>query len=171
MVAGCRLKPGRTLRTFRTFTYSIKMSNFGQILKEIGEFGLFQKRLVAALCIPSIFTAFDVISQVFTGMNFPHHCNTDWILNQGPNLTYERQRNLTIPVNKDGIYERCEMFTPVDLDLETIVAYGINTTTGCTNGSDFEVPKGSSSIVTEVSDIYFILPQIVTNICCTFTTF
>ncbi|CAB1422556.1 unnamed protein product [Pleuronectes platessa] len=40
--------------------------------------------------------------QVFTGMNFPHHCNTDWILDRGPNLTLERQINLTIPVNKDG---------------------------------------------------------------------
>ncbi|KAI3354825.1 hypothetical protein L3Q82_004631 [Scortum barcoo] len=125
------------------------MSNFGQILKEIGEFGFFQKRLVAALCIPSIFVAFDVIGQVFTGVSFPHHCNTDWILKRGPNLTEERQRNLTIPVNKDGRFESCEMFTPVDLDLETIEAYGINTTTGCIDGSDFEAPKGASSIVTD----------------------
>lgn len=128
------------------------MSNFGQILKEIGEFGLFQKRLVAALCIPSMFTAFDVISQVFIGMNFPHHCNTNWILDLGPNLTDERQRNLTLPVNKDGSFESCQMFTPVNLDLETIEAYGINDTTGCINGSVFEAPKGASSIVTEVRD-------------------
>ncbi|KAM4544123.1 solute carrier family 22 member 13-like [Fundulus diaphanus] len=125
------------------------MSNFGQILKEIGEFGLFQKRLVAALCIPSIFMAFDLIGQVFTGMNFPHECNTDWILEQGPNLTDERQRNLTIPVNSEGQFDRCKMFTPVSLDLETIEKYGLNDTTGCTNGSDFEMPKGASSIVTE----------------------
>ncbi|XP_053198584.1 solute carrier family 22 member 13b isoform X1 [Scomber japonicus] len=125
------------------------MSSFGQILKEIGEFGLFQKRLVAALCITSIFTAFDVIGQVFTGMNFPHYCNTDWILDRGPNLTYEQQRNLTIPVNSDGKFKSCEMFTPVNLDLETIEAYGINTTTGCINGTYFEVTKGASSIVTE----------------------
>ncbi|XP_047206108.1 solute carrier family 22 member 13-like isoform X1 [Girardinichthys multiradiatus] len=125
------------------------MSNFGQILKEIGEFGLFQKRLVAALCIPSVFLAFDVIGQVFTGMNFPHQCNTDWILEQGPNLTDERQTNLTIPVNSEGKFERCKMFTPVNLDLETIERYGLNDTTGCTNGSDFEMPKGASSIVTE----------------------
>uniref|UniRef100_UPI0037E73855 solute carrier family 22 member 13-like n=1 Tax=Semicossyphus pulcher TaxID=241346 RepID=UPI0037E73855 len=125
------------------------MSNFEQILKEIGEFGLFQKRLVAALCIPTVFVAFDVICQVFTCMSFAHHCNTDWILQRGPNLTEERERNLTIPVNKDGQYESCEMFTPVDLDLETIEAYGINTTTGCVNGSDFDAPKGASSIVTE----------------------
>ncbi|XP_070784277.1 solute carrier family 22 member 13-like [Enoplosus armatus] len=125
------------------------MSNFGQILKEIGEFGLFQKRLVAVLCMPSMFVAFDVIGQVFTGMSFPHHCNTDWILQRGPNLTDERQRNLTLPVNKDGSFESCEMFTPVDLDLETIEKYGINTTTGCIDGSDFEASKGASSIVTE----------------------
>lgn len=131
------------------------MSNFGQILKEIGEFGLFQKRVVAALCIPSIFVAFDVIGQVFTGLNFPHHCNTDWILDRGPNLTDDIKRNLTIPVNKDGKYESCEMFTPVDWDLETIVVYGINTTTGCINGSDFEAPKGASSLVTEVRTLLF----------------
>ncbi|KAM9337192.1 solute carrier family 22 member 13-like [Symphorus nematophorus] len=125
------------------------MSNFGQILKEIGEFGLFQKRLVAALCIPTLFVAFDVIGQVFTGLSFPHHCNTDWILERGPNLTDERQRNLTIPVNKDGKYESCEMFTPVDLDLEAIEAYGINSTTECIDGWDYEAPKGASSVVTE----------------------
>ncbi|XP_070842421.1 solute carrier family 22 member 13-like [Chaetodon trifascialis] len=125
------------------------MSSFDQILTEIGEFGFFQKRLVVALCIPSIFVAFDVIGQVFVGLSFPHHCNTDWILAHGPNLTAEEQRNLTIPVNTDGKYETCQMFTPVDLDLETIETYGINDTSGCMNGSDFEAPKGASSILTE----------------------
>uniref|UniRef100_A0A667Z6K3 Solute carrier family 22 member 13b n=1 Tax=Myripristis murdjan TaxID=586833 RepID=A0A667Z6K3_9TELE len=65
------------------------MNNFGQILQEIGEFGVFQKRLLFALCIPNFFVAFDVIGQVFTGMSFPHHCDTDWILKPGPNLTYD----------------------------------------------------------------------------------
>lgn len=130
------------------------MSNFGQILKEIGEFGVFQKRLVAALCIPSLFVAFDVMGQVFTGMNFPHHCNTDWILEHGPNLTDERKINLTIPVN-DGKFESCRMFTPVDLDLEIIETYGINDTTTCINGTDFEAPEGASSIVTEVRNTCF----------------
>ncbi|XP_059183416.1 uncharacterized protein LOC131962432 [Centropristis striata] len=127
----------------------INMSNFGQILKEAGEFGLFQKRLLAVLCIPSMFAAFDVIGQVFTGLNFPHHCNTDWILERGPNLTYERQKNLTLPVNKDGRFESCKMFTPVDLDLETIEEYGLNTTTGCLDGWEYEAPKGASGIVTQ----------------------
>ena len=128
------------------------MSSFGQILKEIGEFGLFQKLLVAALCIPTFFIPFSGTGQVFTCMSFPHHCNTDWILDQGPNLTVERQINLTIPVNKDGKYESCEMFTPVDWDLEKIEAFGINTTTGCINGLDYETPKGASSAVTDVRE-------------------
>uniref|UniRef100_A0A667YMD8 Solute carrier family 22 member 13b n=1 Tax=Myripristis murdjan TaxID=586833 RepID=A0A667YMD8_9TELE len=126
------------------------MNNFGQILQEIGEFGVFQKRLLFALCIPNFFVAFDVIGQVFTGMSFPHHCDTDWILKPGPNLTYDRQKNLTLPVNQDGEFESCEMFKPVDLDLETIEAYGINSTTKCVAGWDYEKPDGASSIVTEV---------------------
>ncbi|XP_035981621.1 solute carrier family 22 member 13 [Fundulus heteroclitus] len=125
------------------------MSTFGEVLKEVGEFGLFQKTLLVALCIPSIFPAFDVSSQVFTGMSFPHRCNTDWILERAPNLTKEQQRNLTIPVDKDGRFEKCKMFTPVDLDWETIEAYGLNSTTGCISGWDYEVQPGVSNILTE----------------------
>uniref|UniRef100_A0A3B3UQE5 Major facilitator superfamily (MFS) profile domain-containing protein n=1 Tax=Poecilia latipinna TaxID=48699 RepID=A0A3B3UQE5_9TELE len=86
------------------------MSSFGDVLKEVGEFGLFQKSLLVALCIPSIFPAFDVSSQVFTGLSISHSCNTDWILEKGPNLTKERQRNLTIPVDQDGRFETCCIF-------------------------------------------------------------
>uniref|UniRef100_H3BYM9 Solute carrier family 22 member 13b n=1 Tax=Tetraodon nigroviridis TaxID=99883 RepID=H3BYM9_TETNG len=125
------------------------MANFGEVLNKIGEFHLFQKSLVAALCITPLFSFFDMIGQVFVGLSFPHHCNTDWILERGPNLTQERQRNLTLPVNKHGQFESCRMFTPVDWDLETIEDYGINSTTECTNGWDYEAPKGASSIVTE----------------------
>lgn len=125
------------------------MSSFGQILTEVGDYGTFQKRLLAALCIPSIFGAFNCIGQVFTDLNFPHHCNTDWILERG-NLTDERRRNLTLPVNEDGRFESCRMFTPVDWDLETIEAHGINSTSECLHGWDYDAPKGVTSIVTEV---------------------
>uniref|UniRef100_A0A667ZEW1 Solute carrier family 22 member 13b n=1 Tax=Myripristis murdjan TaxID=586833 RepID=A0A667ZEW1_9TELE len=128
------------------------MVNFGQVLKEIGEFGLFQKLLLLALCIPNFFLAFDVIGQVFTDMSFPHHCDTDWILSRGPNLTYERQKNLTLPVNKDGEFESCLMFVPVDLDLETIESYGINSSTKCVDGWAYEAPEGATSIFDLVCD-------------------
>lgn len=131
------------------------MSTFGHVLKEIGEFGLFQKRLVAILCIPSLFVSFDVIGQVFTGMSFPHHCNTDWILELDPGLPEETQKNLTIPVRDDGTYESCLMFEPVSWNLGDIKAYGLNATSECINGSVFEAPQGASSIVTAVSVQYF----------------
>ncbi|XP_028290283.1 solute carrier family 22 member 13-like isoform X2 [Gouania willdenowi] len=133
----------------KEFVQTTKMGNFEHILKEIGEFGLFQKCLIVAIFVPNFFTPLDIISQVFTGMTFPHHCNTDWILERWPNMTKETQKNLTIPVDENGNYESCRMFTPVDWDLETIEKYGINTTTNCLNGFDFETYRGASSIVTE----------------------
>uniref|UniRef100_A0A673C7P4 Solute carrier family 22 member 13-like n=1 Tax=Sphaeramia orbicularis TaxID=375764 RepID=A0A673C7P4_9TELE len=125
------------------------MTNFREILKEIGEFNLFQKRLLGALCMSSMFAGFDVIGLVFLSMSYPHHCNTDWILERGPNLTADRIKNLTTPVNKDGTFDSCEMFTPVDLDLAAIETYGLNTTTACISGSVFEETQGASTIVTE----------------------
>lgn len=156
MEGGLLFSPTLSLSGTRRRQSVSKMSNFRQILTEVGAFGLFQKRLVAALCIPSVFVAFDVIGQVFTGMSYPHRCNTDWILERGPNLTDERKRNLTIPVNSAGTFESCEMFTPVKRDLETIEKFGINSTIGCVNGSDFKLPSGASSIVTEVRTTLYV---------------
>lgn len=113
-----------------------------------------------------MFVAFDIIGQVFTGLSFPHHCNTDWILERAPNLTDERQRNLTIPVNEDGEFEKCKMFTPVDWDLETIEKDGINTTTSCIDGWDYEAEPGASSIVTEV----YKKKKECNNVSCTYLT-
>ncbi|XP_063063380.1 solute carrier family 22 member 13-like [Engraulis encrasicolus] len=127
------------------------MVNFGEILTEIGDFGTFQVRLLLAICIPNFFTAFHMFSQVFTGLPFSHHCNTDWILKVGPNLTHDQIMNLTIPVDDTGHYSSCSMFTPVDLDLETIEAYGLNDTTQCTDGWYFDAPQGSTSIIQEFS--------------------
>lgn len=83
------------------------MNHFAHILKEIGEFGLFQKCSLFVICGPIIFGAFHTIGQVFISLS------------------------LTIPVDEDGTFESCEMFTSVDLDLETIEIYGINSTTKC----------------------------------------
>uniref|UniRef100_A0A4W5NKG4 Solute carrier family 22 member 13b n=1 Tax=Hucho hucho TaxID=62062 RepID=A0A4W5NKG4_9TELE len=89
------------------------------ILPVVGEFGPFQNRLLLAISIPNIFMAFHMFSQVFTGMNLPHHCNTDWILARGPELTYDQQKNLTLPMNDVGEYESCRMFTPQSISLSS----------------------------------------------------
>uniref|UniRef100_A0A4W5NKR4 Solute carrier family 22 member 13b n=1 Tax=Hucho hucho TaxID=62062 RepID=A0A4W5NKR4_9TELE len=127
------------------------MVAFGQILPVVGEFGPFQNRLLLAISIPNIFMAFHMFSQVFTGMNLPHHCNTDWILARGPELTYDQQKNLTLPMNDVGEYESCRMFTPVDLDLETIQEQGLNSTIYCTDGWVYDTPQGNPTLVTEAS--------------------
>ncbi|XP_077480172.1 solute carrier family 22 member 14-like isoform X2 [Stigmatopora argus] len=130
--------------------FGFAMSTFAHVLEEIGEFGLFQKRLVAVLCIPSVFVAFDNIGQVYTALSFPNFCDTDWILDRADAyLTLEKQKELTIPTKPDGSFQSCLMFTPVDSDLETIETYGLNATTDCLNGSRFEVPAAVSSVVTE----------------------
>ncbi|KAL2085499.1 hypothetical protein ACEWY4_018819 [Coilia grayii] len=125
------------------------MISFGQILTEIGEFGTFQKRLLVAICIPNIFTAFHMFSQVFTGLTFSHHCNTNWILKVGPNLTNDKVLNLTVPLDDAGKHLSCKMFTPVELDLDTIETYGLNATTTCTDGWIFNAAEGTTSIISE----------------------
>lgn len=125
------------------------MRTFGDVIREIGEFGLFQKQLLFVLCLPGLFAAFETIGQVFTGMSFAHRCNTDWILDRG-NVSEELQRNLTLPVDAEGEFESCLMFTPVDWDLDAIETYGLNGTSGCLSGWDYDAPEGSSTIVTEV---------------------
>ncbi|TSK98403.1 Solute carrier family 22 member 13 [Bagarius yarrelli] len=125
------------------------MIDFSQILSAIGDFGPFQKRLLGVICLPNIFSAFHMFIQVFSGLSFPHICNTDWIRKQGPNLTYQEQLNLTVPRDSSGKYESCEMFTPVELDLELIEAFGLNATEKCGQGWVYQTPQGSSTLVTE----------------------
>uniref|UniRef100_A0A669R1A7 Major facilitator superfamily (MFS) profile domain-containing protein n=1 Tax=Phasianus colchicus TaxID=9054 RepID=A0A669R1A7_PHACC len=72
--------------------------------------------------------------QLFMVVDVPHYCNTDWIRAVGPNLTEEEQLNLTLPRDADGEYEQCSMYSPVDWDLDSIMAYGLNATEKCSNG-------------------------------------
>ncbi|KAK6326371.1 hypothetical protein J4Q44_G00020160 [Coregonus suidteri] len=52
-------------------------------------------------------------------------------------------------MNDVGEYESCRMFTPVDLDLETIQEHGINSTIYCTDGWVYDTPQGNPTLVTE----------------------
>ncbi|NXK48986.1 S22AD protein, partial [Chauna torquata] len=110
------------------------MSGIGEILKAVGDFGTFQKRLVLFSMLPCLSLAFHQFCQLFMVPNLPHYCNTSWIRAVGPNLTEEEQLNLTLPRDADGAYEQCSMYSPVDWDLDSIVAYGLNATEKCSSG-------------------------------------
>ncbi|PKU35856.1 solute carrier family 22 member 13-like [Limosa lapponica baueri] len=110
------------------------MAEFGDFISAVGKFGLYQKLLVLFLSLPLLLSAFQIIGQVFMVVDVPHHCNTSWIRAVGPNLTEEEQLNLTLPRDADGSYEQCSMYSPVDWDLNSIMAYGLNATEKCSSG-------------------------------------
>ncbi|NWX77130.1 S22AD protein, partial [Alca torda] len=110
------------------------MTEFGDFISAVGKFGLYQKLLVLFLSLPLLLNPFQMIGQVFMVVDVPHHCDTSWIRAIGPNLTEEEQLNLTLPRDADGAYEQCSMYSPVDWDLDSIVAYGLNATEKCNNG-------------------------------------
>ncbi|XP_053914966.1 solute carrier family 22 member 13 isoform X2 [Cuculus canorus] len=110
------------------------MTETGDFISALGEFGLYQKLLVLLLSLPLLLNPFQMIGQVFMVVEEPHYCNTSWIRAIAPNLTEEEQLNLTLPRDADGEYEQCLMYSPVDWDLDSIMAYGLNDTEKCSSG-------------------------------------
>ncbi|XP_066049024.1 solute carrier family 22 member 13-like [Chamaea fasciata] len=110
------------------------MAEFGDLLSALGECGLYQKLLILLLSLPLLLNPFQMVGQVFMVLEVPYHCDTSWIRAVGPNLTEEQQLNLTLPRGTDGEFEQCSMYSPVDWDLDSIVAYGLNDTEKCING-------------------------------------
>ncbi|XP_051879386.1 solute carrier family 22 member 13b [Pristis pectinata] len=126
------------------------MSEFGEILKDVGEFGQFQKRLLVLICIPYLFTGFHLIAQVFTGATVQHHCQANWIQNITEGLSKEEQLLLTIPKEQDGSYQKCKMYVPhPDKDINWILLHGNKSTAACEEGWMYDFSQYRSTIVTE----------------------
>lgn len=125
------------------------MAGVGEILKAVGDFGRFQKCLMLLSVIPCLSVSFHQFCQLFMVPNVPHHCDTSWIRTVGPNLTEEEQLNLTLPRGADREFEQCSMYSPVDWDLDSIVAYGLNDTQKCSSGWVYPSEQ-PPSLLTEV---------------------
>nr|XP_006120702.1 solute carrier family 22 member 13 [Pelodiscus sinensis] len=127
------------------------MTDFGEILKIVGDFGRFQKCLVLQISLGSFSIAFHMFGQLFMVMDVPHHCDTSWIHDISPNLSKEQQLNLTIPWNTPGSYEECHMYTQVERDIDSILQYGLNSTEKCRNG--WVYPSGEEQTLVTQFDL------------------
>lgn len=108
--------------------------NFTDILNVVGEFGTFQRRLVALTFIPNLLLAFFMFADIFVFAAQKPCCNTSWILAVGPNPSEAEQLNVTLPREPNGSFQMCLRYLPVTWDLDSIIQFGLNDTQSCQNG-------------------------------------
>ncbi|XP_045392498.1 solute carrier family 22 member 13 isoform X2 [Lemur catta] len=115
------------------------MSQFAQVLAEIGDFGRFQIRLMILLSIPNFLHAFYFFAQVFMVLDEPHHCSVAWVKNHTLNLSAADQLALGVPLDAAGNPEPCLMFRPPPdgASLEDILSHRFNETQPCDTGWDY----------------------------------
>ena len=139
--------------------------HFDEIIKYLGAFGPYQKRVYFLLCLLSIPGAWHKLGQVFLGGKVDHWCATPQLDNT-VNCTYwkldeqqclEAKRDAAIPPNSDPdgafLYARCEKYnlTGVPFYPGIITTDYTNETLSCDAGWDYDTSQYESTIITDVS--------------------
>ncbi|KAK7491559.1 hypothetical protein BaRGS_00017198 [Batillaria attramentaria] len=130
-----------------------KVLKFDEVLKEVGEFGLYQKRLLFLVCLTGGCVIMQNLSPVITMKSPKHRCKIPGYAND----TYEIQSpaheflvNMTIPVSSDGSYEQCDMYDVTYLDGDLLLS---NTSKSKTVGCAEWVYDRSAFTETLVSEL------------------
>ncbi|XP_070184251.1 organic cation transporter protein-like [Littorina saxatilis] len=93
---------------------------FDDVLKQIGEFGPYQKRVFFLTALPSVLSAFEAISVVFT-FNIPNHrCAIPGYPNDHfhvTNTSYASILNQSVPRQLDGTFSKCRLYSDVSNDV------------------------------------------------------
>lgn len=138
----------RLLRRLRAMEAN-QDDKLARVLRALGEFGAFQRRLVVLILVPNVLLAFLTFADFFVFTAQRPYCNTSWILAVGPNLTEAEQMNLTLPRGPDGSFQTCLMYLPVAWDLDSIIRFGLNYTKSCQDGWIYPDTK-KRSLINEV---------------------
>ncbi|KAM8758182.1 solute carrier family 22 member 14-like [Rhynchonycteris naso] len=116
------------------------------IMDAVGEFGTYQRGLIALSFLPNLLTCFFIFIEVTLFSDQKAYCNTSWILAVGPNLSEDEQLNLTLPRDANGSFLTCLMYLPVNWDLDSIIQFGLNETQSCNDGWIYPKSKTRSLI-------------------------
>ncbi|KAM8758183.1 solute carrier family 22 member 14-like [Rhynchonycteris naso] len=119
---------------------------FDSIMDAVGEFGIYQRGLVALSFLPNLLTCFFMFIEITLFSAQKAYCNTSWILAVGPNLSEDEQLNLTLPRDANGSFLNCLMYLPVNWDLDSIIQFGLNETQSCNDGWIYPKSKTRSLI-------------------------
>ena len=94
---------------------------YDEVLRNVGEFGCYQKKAVLLLCVVVFPMAFQSLGYIFWGVRPDHNCRVDKPRHL-VNVSDDLWRNLTLPQqpNADGqwVYAECEQY---DVNLTSVV--------------------------------------------------
>ncbi|KAK2721512.1 beta-alanine transporter-like isoform X2 [Artemia franciscana] len=144
--------------------------DFDLLLPDIGEYGTYQKFLIWFVLLPGFFPCgFHAYNQLFLTTNYDHWCKVPEL--DGLNLTMEEVKNLSIPYQiQHGRpkYNQCHQFLRNYSEIAESLAAGGSLNdlvpetdvlrVPCSNGHQFQVNSGESSIISEwqiVCDLNF----------------